>query len=97
MSDDAPAAQNAAPKISKAALVEQMLRRTGGASIEEIGAATAWQPHSCRAFLTGLRKKGRVIERAQRKDGTTCYRLRGWGKARGMPGSGASATSRDQS
>lgn len=60
---------------SKASIIEQLLAKAAGASIAEIGAATGWQVHSCRAFLTGLKKKGRVIERSKRKDGTTSYRI----------------------
>jgi hypothetical protein len=59
----------------KAALVEELLQQAAGASIDEMGAATGWQAHSCRAFLSGMRKKGRVLERAKREDGTTVYRI----------------------
>ena len=38
--------------------------------------ATAWQPHSVRAYLTGLRKKGMTIAREERRDGTKAYCLR---------------------
>lgn len=67
---------------SKASIVEQLLAKAAGASIADIGAATGWQPHSCRAFLTGLKKKGRVIERSKRKDGTTTYRIIKPGKSK---------------
>lgn len=60
---------------TKASLVEGMLLRGAGASIADLGEATGWQPHTCRAFLTGLRKKGRRLERARRADGVTIYRL----------------------
>lgn len=69
---------------SKASIVEQLLGKAAGASIAEIGAATEWQPHSCRAFLTGLKKKGRVIERSKRKDGTTVYRIIKPGKSKSV-------------
>ncbi len=36
--------------------------------------ATNWLPHTTRAALTGLRKKGHEIERSKRDD-TTCYRI----------------------
>lgn len=59
--------------VKKSAAVEQLLTREGGASLHELTAATGWQPHSCRAFLTGLRKRGWGIERQKREDGTTIW------------------------
>jgi len=60
---------------TKAAMVERLLSRTKGASIDEICKATSWQPHSVRAFLTGMRKKGFALPREQRDDDGTCYRI----------------------
>lgn len=60
---------------TKASLVEGLLLQNGGASIADLGLATGWLPHTCRAFLTGLRKKGRQLERAKREDGVTIYKL----------------------
>jgi hypothetical protein len=60
---------------SKASIVEAMLTKAPGATIADMNATTGWQPHSCRAFLAGLRKKGKVIERTKRKDGSSCYRI----------------------
>lgn len=77
---------------SKASFVEQLLGKAAGASIAEIGAATGWQPHSCRAFFTGLKKKGRVIERSKRKDGTTIYRVIKPGKSKAVAASTDTAT-----
>lgn len=34
-----------------------------GASLEEMIEATGWQPHTVRAAITGLRKRGFTIER----------------------------------
>lgn len=65
-----------APKPkTKVAQVELMLQRTNGATLDEICEATDWQPHTCRAFLTGQRKKGRTLERSKREDDKTSYRL----------------------
>jgi hypothetical protein len=73
---DASPPTTAAPKQpTKAAQVEALLTRSAGASLDELCHATGWLPHTCRAFLTGLRKKGRAIERSKREDGTTIYRL----------------------
>lgn len=59
---------------TKAAMVSKMLARNRGATLDEIMTVTSWQPHSCRAFLSGLRKKGTNILRESRKDGDTSYR-----------------------
>ncbi len=60
---------------TKASLVEGLLLHDAGASLEDLSQATGWLPHTCRAFLTGLRKKGRHLERAKREDGVTIYKL----------------------
>jgi hypothetical protein len=53
----------------------RLLSRAKGASLDEICKATSWQPHSARAFLTGLRKKGLVLAREQGADEGTVYRM----------------------
>lgn len=58
---------------TKASLVEALLTREGGASLETLCVATGWQSHTCRAFLTGLRKKGREVIRARDEDGKSIY------------------------
>jgi predicted ArsR family transcriptional regulator len=60
---------------SKAQTVTKLLSRKAGATLANLTDATGWQPHSARAHLTGLRKKGAVILREKRKDGTTCWRI----------------------
>lgn len=62
---------------SKAAIVEKLLARPRGATNAEMMAATAWQNHSVRAFLSGMRKKGRIIVKEPRKTGEVAYRLVG--------------------
>lgn len=69
------AAEPRAKAPSKSDTVQKLLGRAKGASIAEITAATSWQPHSARAFLTGLRKKDITIMRESRKDGETAYRI----------------------
>jgi hypothetical protein len=44
-------------KTTKQEQVLVLLRRQYGASIDEIVAATDWQPHSARGFLSGAVKK----------------------------------------
>jgi len=72
---EAASAPPAAKPQSKAALVEDLLQRSDGASLDDLCQATDWLPHTCRAFLTGLRKKGRAVERSKREDGVTIYRM----------------------
>ena len=62
-------------KVStKTAMVTRILSRDKGATVLEMSKATGWQPHSCRAFLTGLRKKFTVVKE-QRGDGKLAYRV----------------------
>jgi hypothetical protein len=63
------------PEPSKSDTVKKLLSRKSGATIEELGAATNWQPHSTRAFISGLRKKGVTVEREERRDGAKAYRI----------------------
>jgi len=63
------------PAPSKSDIVIKLLLRAKGATALELKGATAWQPHSVRAFLSGLRKKGRVIVREARKGGESAYRI----------------------
>ncbi len=60
---------------SKSDTVIKLLLRAKGATPLELIAATDWQPHSVRAFLSGLRKKGRSITREARKSGEFAYRI----------------------
>jgi hypothetical protein len=48
---------------SKLADMMTLLRRDGGVTIDELSAAMNWLPHSTRAALTGLRKRGVLVER----------------------------------
>ena len=64
-----------AKRQTKAAQVEAMLAQAEGATLDDLCRATGWLPHTCRAFLTGLRKKGKAVERSRREDGATSYKL----------------------
>jgi len=50
-------------KTTKSKTVQRLLARPNGASLESLCAKTGWQPHSMRAFLSGLRKNGAAVER----------------------------------
>lgn len=56
-----------------------LLQRGGGATIDDLTAATGWLPHSARAVLSGLRKGGQVIERTRTDTGTR-YAITGAGQ-----------------
>ena len=61
---------------SKQDLVIDLLRRDGGVVLTELVEATSWLPHSVRAALTGLKKKGhRVI--GTKVDKATSYSIAG--------------------
>jgi Protein of unknown function (DUF3489) len=53
---------------SKLAAVVDLLRREGGATIDQLADAMGWLPHTTRAALTGLRKRGFGIDRRKAKD-----------------------------
>jgi hypothetical protein len=60
---------------SKKDRVIALLRREGGATLDEMVVATAWLPHTTRAALTGLRKAGYAIEKGKRGE-ITCYSIK---------------------
>ncbi len=55
--------------------VIELLRRDHGATIDELIGATNWLPHTTRAALTGLRKRGYAVTR-ERSDAVTRYMSR---------------------
>jgi hypothetical protein len=59
-------------KISK---VVTLLQRENGATLEEMAKATGWLPHTTRAALTGLRRRGFTIERRGRETGPRSYAI----------------------
>jgi len=74
---EATGEMTAIPKLerqTKAAAVIALLERDEGATLAELIAATDWLPHTTRAALTGLRKKGYNVERTKRGE-ETCYRI----------------------
>lgn len=71
----APAGAKPPRPGSKLALVISLLERPDGASLAELVVATGWLPHTTRAALTGLRKRGLALERRKRADGTSIYAI----------------------
>ena len=64
----------AEPRINNSDLVIGLLQRTGGATLDEMVTATGWLPHSTRAALTGLKKKGSQVT-SEKTDGVRRYRI----------------------
>jgi hypothetical protein len=60
---------------SKQALVVDMLRKSDGASLDALIKATGWLPHTTRAALTGLRKRGYSVERVRDETKGSLYRI----------------------
>ena len=61
---------------SKKTIVLELIRRPDGASLKEIAAATDWQAHSIRGFISGSlgKKMGLAVESFKRADGERAYR-----------------------
>jgi hypothetical protein len=59
---------------TQAKLLLSLLQREQGATLAELVEATGWQPHSARAALTNIRKKGYNIAKGMRCD-VICYTL----------------------
>jgi hypothetical protein len=60
---------------SKQALLVELLSRPKGASLDDLIGATGWLPHTTRAALTGLRRRGFSIERMPADGGPSLYRV----------------------
>ena len=65
-----------AKATSKTSRVLDLLRRPAGAGLDELIAATGWLPHTTRAALTGLRKKGHTLI-SEKVEGLRRYRIEG--------------------
>ncbi len=65
------------PRETKTEILRKLLSRKAGADLAALQTATGWQPHSVRAALSGLRKAGFSIDRADpTKPGIgTVYRI----------------------
>src|SRR5882757_4607881 len=60
---------------SKLALVIEHQQRADGATILNLTQATGWLPHTTRAALTGLRKRGYAVIRERIGAGGSVYRI----------------------
>jgi Protein of unknown function (DUF3489) len=87
-----PRAKKQAPRSAKAGLpragskqaqIIGLMKRKGGATLDEMVGATGWLPHTTRAALTGLRKKGYGLAKDQNAKGKTVYRIEDAAKTSG--------------
>ena len=60
-------------RVSKQDQLAALLIRDEGATLDQMIEATGWLPHTTRAALTGLRKKGYAID-SDKVDGVRTYR-----------------------
>ena len=67
--------QNMPRQGTKLADVIALLGRKQGAGIAELTSTTGWLPHTTRAALTGLRKRGFAIERSRDEAKGSLYRI----------------------
>ena len=63
-------------KPTKTETVIKLLRRSKGASLDQLQSATSWQAHSVRAALAKLRKSGHDVRR--RGEGRTLRYFLTW-------------------
>lgn len=66
---------NRSTEPRKAALVRELLRLEGGATLNEIMNVTGWKACSCRSFLTSQRKHRRYKLMRHKIDGISRYTL----------------------
>jgi hypothetical protein len=62
---------------SKKANILDLLRRSAGATLEELMTATGWQAHSVRGFISGsiTKKMGLKVKSSKREDGQRVYQI----------------------
>lgn len=63
-----------APQLTKTGMIVSLMERAEGATLEDMTGATGWLPHTTRAALTGLRKRGHEIA-STKVDGVRTYRV----------------------
>ena len=72
----ADATKGAPRSGTKQAMVVAMLTSDDGVTLHALVEATGWLPHTTRAALTGLRKRGMAITREKQASGVSVYRVR---------------------
>lgn len=69
----AKAADKSPLRVTKQDQIASLLVRNEGATLDQMITATGWLPHTTRAALTGLRKKGYAID-SDKVDDVRTYR-----------------------
>ena len=72
--------QDMAPRLragSKRSRILELLRRPGGASMQELSAGTGWQTHSVRGFISGVlgKQMGLTVISSEQADGQKRYSI----------------------
>ena len=62
------------PRETKQARLLELIGRDGGATLVDLTSVTGWLPHTTRAVITFLRKRGHDVRR-ERIDGVSRYML----------------------
>lgn len=62
-------------KLTKPQIIQKLISRKTGASIDDLTKATGWQVHSIRAAVTGLRKQGLAITLTKNAKGIGLYKM----------------------
>jgi hypothetical protein len=81
VSEDVDARTGGSPDVvvragTKGAAIIELLRREAGATLPELVAASGWQAHSVRGFLSGtLKKKHGLTVASEKADGIRRYRI----------------------
>lgn len=80
----APAQSASSPNANKQGRCLDLLARGDGAVLSELVAATDWQPHTVRGFLSGIVKKNLslTLHVSSDDDGTRRYRIDRNGRSR---------------
>lgn len=70
-----PALAAPASKLpTKGSTILALLQRSEGATLEQLVDATGWLPHTTRAALTGIKRRGHVLT-SEKVDGVRTYRI----------------------
>ena len=72
---DRRTATSTKPRRTKTTAILALLSRKTGARMTDLENVTGWQPHSIRAALTVLRRRGYAVIRETNTRGVTRYRV----------------------
>ncbi|MFN3226045.1 MAG: DUF3489 domain-containing protein [Hyphomicrobiales bacterium] len=61
---------------SRKRVIQKLMERKTGATMQDLMEATGWQAHSVRAAISGLRQNALSIERRKNRKGETVYAVK---------------------